>query len=201
MATDALTTADLRRQSAAELEHLGRQSLRDHLVAQAGVARQKHGPITCAKLDSLLQDPACLRHPVRLLYEFGGMAPHQFAQPGRDWRHPAADGRVIYLRPVLRDRPDLVPLAVAYMIPVINFCDIVDDNHCFAYGATLLGCDEAAYYRQLCALADFVGAEVRDPGAPAAPAAHQAPPTAQSPYKSPQPRPLKTEVEKALMQA
>jgi hypothetical protein len=44
-----------------------------------------------------------------------------------------------YLRPPLRDHPDLVVLAVAYMIPVINYGEIVTDEHCRCYGTTLLG--------------------------------------------------------------
>lgn len=157
MACDQVS--DLRRMSAGELEQLGQQSLRDHLLAQAVVAHQKHGPLTPAKLDALLRDPVCLRHPVRLVFEFGEMAMHQFAQPDLDWRNSGQDGRVLYLRPVLRERPDLLPLAVAYMIPVINYGEIISDEHCLAYGATLLGMMEQEFYAKICALADEVGAD------------------------------------------
>jgi len=167
--TPSVTTADLRKLSSAELEQLGQQSLREHLVAQAVVAHQKHRPITADKLDALLRDPDCLRHPVRLVFEFGEMAMHQFAQPDIDWRNTEQDGRVLYLRPLLRERPELLPLAVAYMIPAINYGDIVTDEHCLAYGATLLGMMEDEYYRKLCALSDLLGAEARYT-APAKPA-------------------------------
>ncbi len=159
--TASTQTVDLRKLSSAELEQLGQQSLRDHLVAQAVVAHQKHGPLTADKLDALLHGPDCLRHPVRLVFEFGEMAMHQFAQPDVDWRNTEQDGRVLYLRPLLRERPDLLPLAVAYMIPVINYGDIISDEHCLLYGATLLGMMEAEYYQQMCVLADEVGAETR----------------------------------------
>jgi len=158
------TTADLRGRSPAELEQLGQQSLREHLLAQAIVAHQKHGPLTAEKLDALLQDPDCLRHPVRLVFEFGEMAMHQFAQPDLDWRNTEQDGRVLYLRPLLRERPDLLPLAVAYMIPLLNYGDIISDEHCLLYGAALLGLMEEEYYRQLCSLSDLLGAEARLPG-------------------------------------
>jgi hypothetical protein len=167
--TTSTQTADLRKLSPAELEQLGQQSLRDHLIAQAIVAHQKHGPLTADKLDALLHDPACLRHPVRLVFEFGEMAMHQFAQPDMDWRNPEQDGRVLYVRPLLRDRRDLLPLAVAYMIPLINYGDIITDDHCLAYGATLLGMMEDDYYQQLCELAAFLGVETR-PATPARPA-------------------------------
>lgn len=152
-------TADIRKMSSAELEQLGQQSLREHLVAQAIVAHQKHGPLTADKLDALLHDADCLRHPVRLVFEFGEMAMHQFAQPDIDWRNTEQDGRVLYVRPLLRERLDLLPLAVAYMIPLINYGDIISDEHCLLYGATLLGMMEEEYYQRLCELCDYLGAE------------------------------------------
>ena len=154
-------TADLRQLSPAELEQLGQQSLREHLVAQAVVAHRKHGPLTADKLDALLHDPDCLRHPVRLVFEFGEMAMHQFAQPDIDWRNTEQDGRVLYVRPPLRKQPELLPLAVAYMIPLINYGDIITDPHCLLYGATLLGMMEEEYYQNLCALSEFLGAEAQ----------------------------------------
>jgi hypothetical protein len=161
-------SVDFRKLSPAELEQLGQQSLREHLQAQAIVAHQKHGPLTFEKLDVLLRDPDCLRHPVRLVFEFGEMAMHQFAQPDVDWRNPEPDGRILYLRPLLRERPDLVVPAVAYMIPPINYGEIITDAHCLLYGATLLGMMEEEYYQRMCALADAVGAEARLAGSPAA---------------------------------
>jgi hypothetical protein len=124
--TTSTPTADLRKLSSPELERLGQASLREHLLAQAVVAHQLHGPLTFEK----------------------------------------QDGRVLYLRPRLRERPDLVVLAVAYLIPLINYGDIISDDHCLLYGATLLGLMEAEYYRQMCELADFVGAEARLAGNP-----------------------------------
>jgi hypothetical protein len=156
-----MTPADLRRLSPAELAQLGQQSLREHLLAQAQVAHRKHAPLSFENLDALLRDPQCLRHPTRLVFEFGGMALHQLAQPDLDWRNPEEDGRVLYLRPRLRDRPEVVPLAVAYMVPVINYGEIISDEHCLLYGATLLGLTVEEFYREICALADWSGAAAR----------------------------------------
>jgi len=161
-ATDPV--ADLRGMSDAELAQAGEHALREHLVAQAQVAHAKYAPFDAPMFDSLLADPSCLRHPVRLVYEFGPMAMHQFAHPDLDWRNTEADGRVLYLRPMLRDRPDLVLLAVAYMIPVLNYGDIATDGHCLAYAATLLGLTEDECYLRICAMADHIGAETRFPG-------------------------------------
>jgi hypothetical protein len=142
-------TAELRKLSPAHLEQLGQASLREHLLAQAVVAHHKHAPLTAEGLRALLRDPECVRHPVRLVFEFGEMAMHQFAQPDVDWRNTDEDGRVLYLRPLLADRPDLLPLAVAYLIPLINYGEIITDEHCLLYGATLLGLMEVEYYLKL----------------------------------------------------
>jgi hypothetical protein len=154
-------TKDLRQLGPDELEALGQQSLREHLLAQAEVARAKHSPVTAARLESLLHDPECLRHRVRIVFEFGEMAMHQLAQPAVDWQDPEQDGRVLYVRPGLREHLDDLPLVVAYMIPLINYVEIMSDDHCLLYGAALLGLREDDYYQQLCALADSLGAEPR----------------------------------------
>jgi hypothetical protein len=61
----------------------------------------------------------------------------------------------------LKDHPDQVVNAVAYMIPLINYGDIITDEHCVAYGATLLGMLQEEFYAAICRLADRVGARVR----------------------------------------
>ncbi len=152
-------TAQLRKLPAAEWERLGRESLREHLLAQGVVAHQKYAPLTSSKLEALLQDPECLRYPVRLVFEFGEMASHQFAQPDIDWRNQETNGRVLHLRPALRNKPDLLVHAVAYMIPVINYGNVVSDEHCVVYGATLLGMLEQEFFSKVCAMADAIGAE------------------------------------------
>ena len=144
--------------SGEQLERAGEQSLRNRLVSQAAKAHQKHHAPSGINLPALLSDPECLRHPVRLAYELGEMAPHQFGQPGIDPQSRELDGRVLYLRPVLQEHPDLLLRAVAYLIPLINYGEVVTDEHCLLYGATLLGLTEDEYYRRVCELADFVGA-------------------------------------------
>ncbi len=155
--------ARLRELSTPELIQVGEDSLKQRLADQAVFAHLRHGPVTADKLEALLNDPDCARYPTRLVFEFGEMALHQFAQPDLDWRDPEQNGRVLYLRPVLRDRPDLTVLAVAYMLPVINYGDIVTDGHCLLYGATLLGLLESEFYERLCALAEFAGCEAHYP--------------------------------------
>lgn len=166
MITAPSTPAELRKLSTAELAQLGEDSLKARLVEQAIAAHQKHGPLTFEKLDALLQDSDCVRYPTRLVFEFGEMASHQFAQPDVDCRSLDEGGRVLYLRPALQSRPELVVLAVAYMLPLVNYGDVISDEHCLIYGATLLGLMEDEFYRQICGLADFVEAEIRYPTGP-----------------------------------
>lgn len=146
----------------AEFVEEGRQALNAHAADRAAAARRKYRITTsesfAAVLDDCLADRAFVRHPTRLVFEFGEMALHQFAQPGPDPRDPE-HAVVLYLRPALKDRPDLVALAVAYMIPVINYGDMAGDADCLLHGATLLGLSQEDYYARLCALADFAGAE------------------------------------------
>ncbi|MCX7868041.1 MAG: hypothetical protein N2438_13145 [Limisphaera sp.] len=158
--------AALRRLSAEQLEALGQTSLREHLRAQAVVAHARYAPLTAENLPRFLRDPDCVRYPVRLVFEFGEMAAHQFAEPGMDFRDPTGQGRVLYLRPCLRERPEWVVLAVAYMIPVINYGPVITDEHCLLYGATLLGLMEEEFYRRVCEMADGCGVEARWPEQP-----------------------------------
>lgn len=155
------TTELLRRMSPEELARLGEDSLREHLLAQAVVAHCRYGPDISTRLDALLCDSECVRYPTRLVFEFGEMGLHQFAQPDIDWRNTDEDGRVLYLRPVLRNHPASIALAVSYMIPVINYGDLINDTHCVSYGATLMGLTESEFYTRICRLAEQCGAEVR----------------------------------------
>lgn len=154
----------LRQLNEAEMEAVGQQSLVNHLVAQAVVAHVKYGELTMESIERLLQDPECTRYPTRIVFEFGEMAMHQFGQVEPDWREPEKDGRVIYLRPALRERPDYVAIAVAYLLPTVNYGEVVGDEHCLRYGAALFGELEDEFYRKVCAMADWVGADTRFPG-------------------------------------
>lgn len=158
-ATDPI--ADLRRMSATELARVAEDGLREHLLDRAVFAHRKHGPISGDSIETLLADPDCVRYPTRLVFEFGEMALHQFAQPDLDPRDASGGARVLYLRPSLQSRPDLITLAVAYMLPVLNYGEAVDDNLCLLFGATLLGMTVDEFYTRICDLADHVGSEAR----------------------------------------
>ncbi len=150
------TADELRRMSEAELVEVFEDSLTNRLREQAGEARLKHGGLRLGNLETFLADRDCVRFPTRLVLEYGEMGLHQFAQPEPDVRQ--SGGIMLYLRPAIGMRPDLLALAVSYMIPVINYGNLAGDEHCLAYGAVLLDLDPETYYERICGLAGFVGA-------------------------------------------
>ena len=142
----------------------GEDSLLAHVLEKSIQAREKYPEMGMDNVDTFLADSDCLRFPVRYVFEFGAeMAPHQFAQPEEDLRSGDPNARVIYLRPILRKRPGYAMLAIAYMVPLINYGEIVNDEHCLVYAASLLGLSEDDCYRMLCDMADFCGSETRYP--------------------------------------
>jgi hypothetical protein len=87
----------------------GEESLLAHLLPRATMARERYGDLSAKDIPAFLQDPRCVRDPTRLVFEFGEMAAHQFAQPDLDPRDPDRESWVLYVHPTLRDRPDLLP--------------------------------------------------------------------------------------------
>jgi hypothetical protein len=165
---ELLQTADeLRRMSEAELVEVFDDSLTQRLRDQADEALERHGGLGPGNLETFLEDRDSVRFPTRLVLEFGPeMATHQFAQPEPDIRQ--AGGVMLYLRPILGQRPDLIVLAVSYMIPVINYGKLINDEHCVEYGSRLMRMDKETYYQRICEIAEFVGAEALDANDPRA---------------------------------
>ena len=91
------------------------------------------------------------------------MGLHQFAQPDMDKDDKKQDTRILNIRPLLRNQTTLIIQATAYMVPLINYGDIIRDEHCLLYGATLLGLPEPDYYSKICDIANFVGCEIMYP--------------------------------------
>ncbi len=153
------TAQDLLRMTDAKLVQFGKDCLGIHIKEQATNARIVHGGLSPCNIETFLADRNVLRHPTRLVLGYGEMEPHQFAEPGPDTRDDTGKGRILYLRPVLGQRSDLIALAISYMVPVINYGDAVTDEDCLGYGAALMGMDRETYYGLICELADVVGAE------------------------------------------
>ena len=153
-----LDTADeIRRMSEEELTQVAEDGLTTRLREQGESARLVFGGLRPSNLETFLEDRNHVRRPTRLVMELGEMGPHQFAQPEPDIRNEV--GIMLYIRPSLAGRPDLLVQAVGYMIPVINYGQIITDDHCLTYGAALFGMDEGGFYESICELADWVGAQ------------------------------------------
>lgn len=171
---------DPRNLSNSELGQLGEDGLNAHLIERGKFAHLKHGGLRPDHIETFLADRDCVRHPTRLSLEFREMGPHQFAHAERDRRLLNEITYILYVRPTLEQRPDLMAFAIAYMIPVINYGEIVTDDHCLMFGATLMGMTETAFYLKVCEVADFVEAAVRFPD----PVSRQPSTTADSPRTS-----------------
>ena len=125
-----------------------------HLKAKAAAARLKHGPtIDAAAMKRLLADRAVVRWPAEVCFDAGPLRAGEFAHAQPRGFHPS-DGFWLFVHPHFEQRPDDLPLLVAYHIPSINYGSIVEARHAELYGATLLGLDVETYYQALCALAD-----------------------------------------------
>ncbi|HSH09455.1 MAG TPA: hypothetical protein VK995_03650 [Oceanipulchritudo sp.] len=160
-APTALTGSQLRAMDSAGLARLGEESLRSHLVDTAIAAHQLYSPLDPDRLEAFLEDRNFVRHPVRIQYEIGNMAPHQFANPEQQ-----ADRFLLNVHPQLQGRAEDLALAIAYFIPVLNYGALINDDHCLIYGATLHGLTIEEYYRQLCRIAALTGAAPRDRNEP-----------------------------------
>lgn len=135
-------------------EEDGRRALRDHVADKAAAARAAHPEIgTGAGLEAFLADAACVRYPVTLEFDSRPLEPGEFATLEPAGKRPA-DGFVLFLHPSLRMDERAVSMATLYHIPSVNYGEIVTSDDAELFGATAMGMEVEAYYKDLCALAD-----------------------------------------------
>ncbi len=145
----------------------GEDSLLSHILERGIETHAKYPNLGMDNLDAFFADRDCVRYPTRIVFEYGAeMAPHQFAQPEKDFRSGEGHAKVIYLRPTLKERPDYALAAIAYILPLVNYGDIIGDEHCLVYAASLLGLTEEECYRLMCEVADYCGSETKLQGEP-----------------------------------
>jgi hypothetical protein len=126
----------------------------EHLLDKARAGRARYGPdITAETILEMLDDPAIVRYPTGIHYDRDHLQPHEFAWPRPLGFHPA-NGYCILIDPFFEDRPQDLPLIIAYHIPSINYGAIVEARHAELFAAALLGLDQAECYERLCILAD-----------------------------------------------
>jgi len=149
--------SQLRALGRTELARLGEESLKEHLIDTAILAHRLYAPVAGNSLNEFLDNRNLVRHPVRLSFEMGSMAPHQFAQPEQ-----RGDELILCVHPDLKGSSEDLAYAVAYFIPVINYGALINDDHCLVYGATLFGLTIDEYYQELCRIANRLGAPSRE---------------------------------------
>ena len=131
-----------------------KQAFHEHLVEKATAARLKYGLyIDTDAVLQMLDDDAVVRYPTTVVFDASPLQPHEFAYPQPLGFH-ASDGYALCIHPSFRAQREILPLLIAYHIPVINYGSIVERDDAELYGATLLGLDVEAYYQALCELAD-----------------------------------------------
>jgi hypothetical protein len=136
-----------------------RAGFRAHLEAKAMAARLKYGLyIDTDTIVAMLDDREVVRHPVSIHFDARALQGHEFAFPQSLGFHPS-DGYALCIHPWFESQREILPLLVAYHLPVINYGDIVEAADAELYGATLLGLEVDAYYQALCELADSIPQE------------------------------------------
>jgi len=138
----------------------GYEALRGHVVDKAIAARKKHGPLEDERaVRALLADKDVVRFPTTLAFDASRLQPGEFAFAASNGPRPA-DGFTLFVHPHFEQRPEALPLLVAYHVPSINYLDVVTNREAELYGAALLGLTVEDYYTRLCALADELGGPV-----------------------------------------
>ena len=141
-------------------EEDGYDALRGHVAERAHLAREKYGPeVDSDAIRRMLADPEVMRFPTVLMFDEDLLIEGEFA-----WARPLgdrpSDGFALVVHPSFEERPDVLPLLIAYHIVSINYLDVVTHVEAELFGATLLGLETDDYYSRLCALADELpGAE------------------------------------------
>lgn len=132
----------------------GNLALLDHAAAVAERAAAQYGPsIDHEAMLRLLADRQIVRYPVEIAFDTQTLEPGEFAYAAPVSDDPKAGYR-LSIHASFEGRPEVLPLLVAYHLPVVNYGDIVNDEVALRFGARLLGLDEQIYHDRLCELAD-----------------------------------------------
>ena len=138
----------------------GAVALCDHVRAIAGAAREKYGPvIDLAAMHCILEDRRIVRYPVSLVFDDSALEDGEFAHPHPNGCAPR-DVFTIFIHPFFQERPDDLPLLMAYPLVRVNYGDVASQEEAEVFGAALLGMDQDAYYDAVCRLADAIPARV-----------------------------------------
>jgi hypothetical protein len=132
-------------------------SLFEHASKAASRAKGRLGsPLTPENLNTFLKDSLCLRFPTKIVFDRRGLEPHQFAQH-EIVQENKKEVCVLHIDPVLKSRPEIIYLIVAYMAASINYGDVVTSNLCEFNGSLLTDMNQDEFYNKICQIADSIG--------------------------------------------
>lgn len=135
-------------------EEAGKSALREHVVAKAFTARERHGPeFDLAALERLFLDPECVRFPTTIRFDAGPLRAGEFAWPQPVGESPK-EGFVLNVHTAFEGRAEALSLICAYHVVAVNYLDVATNVEAELFGATLLGIEVDDYYTRLCGLAD-----------------------------------------------
>ena len=131
-------------------------ALCDHVQSKADDARRSYGGrVDYTAILRMLSDRSVVRYPTELRFDAGPLEPGEFAYAHPLGEEPGA-GFHLFVHPEFEDRPEILPLLIAYHLVSINYGEIATHEEAELFGATLLGLDAECYYEALCAAADSV---------------------------------------------
>ena len=133
--------------------------LRHAREAAARAIAKLGGPLSMENLDVFMTDTDCMKHRVQIAYDTTELESHQFAQPVFEG---AAANRFcsLHIHPHFANRPECVPLIVAYMAGAINYGGAVTLDLCEVYGAALLQMPRDEFYAAVCNVADMLSLDL-----------------------------------------
>ncbi len=135
-------------------EEDARESLSNHILVKAGEIKTKYGAsIGKDEILAMLSDREVLRYETRLVFDRDALESGEFAYPQALGSHPS-EGFILHVHPALEQRPEDLPLVIAYHMVTINYGEIAGSDEAELFGANLLSLEVDAYYDRLCAIAD-----------------------------------------------
>lgn len=141
MATQ-LTTADVN------------NSLNAHAASKGLEICEKYGcSIGWKELQTLLQDPSCVRYPCEIVFDSKELQSCECAHPVAKGERPE-DGYTMFVHPFFLTQLENVPGLVLYQLVVVNYGDFASAEDAEVFGANAMGLSKEDYYRKLCELAD-----------------------------------------------
>lgn len=136
-----------------DMAEQGRAALTGHAAHCAASARARYGTVDYPALLRILEDRTVVRYPTELAFDATELLPGEFAHAVPSGNHPA-EGYRLCVHPHFENRPQDLPLLIAYHLVRINYGQVATPLDAEVFASSLLGMDQEDYYQRICALAD-----------------------------------------------